>query len=49
MDDTQNTLEQLGTALYLHYKMAEDAEKAAEAVQYLQDEGVFDKQEKTEG
>ena len=45
MFETQDALEKLGMAIYLHYKMAEDAEKAAEAVQYLQENGVFSQQE----
>ena len=37
-----NTLASLGAALYLHEKLAEDAEKAAEAVRYLQEKGALE-------
>ena len=39
--DVRFILEKLGSALYLHKKQAEDAQKAKEAVSYLQSKGVF--------
>ena len=39
--NTQFILEKLGAAIYLHKKLAEDAEKAAEAVEYLKEVGVL--------
>lgn len=39
--DTQIILEKLGAAIYLHKKLAEDAEKAADAVKYLKEVGVL--------
>lgn len=39
--NAQLILEKLGAALYLHKKLAEDAEKAAEAVKYLKEVGVL--------
>lgn len=39
--DTKIILEKLGAAIYIHKKLAEDAEKAAEAVKYLKEVGVL--------
>lgn len=40
-DISQELLERLGEAYYTHKKLAEQAEKAAESVDYLAGKGLF--------
>lgn len=44
-EQMQYVLEKTGEAYYLHKKLAEQAQQAAEAVEYLEEEGLFDDQD----